>query len=361
MPVTVPGSKIRGGVTDPGPDVGMYTSIAVGPQDVPEVAYQDVDNGSLKFAAKFGGTWQMHVVDAGTGKIDPSSGGEIAGLYNSIALRSDDGRPGIAYMAEVSDGGGVVRAEVRYAVAQVAQPASAGDWTVMTVDSIALPAMDPNKPDPYPLPEGLGLFIDATRDPTTQAPVVVYYDRVNGNLKMAALDPKSGVFGTPVVLDGTANGQDVGWYPSVKVDANGVVHVAYQSATKDSLLYINTKDNTPELIDDGYRIVGTNADGLPEPEFHMVGNNSSLQLTAQGPVVAYQDSTSHELLTSVRKQSGQWQRQTVAGGDQNFMGAYGFYTASALAGSDLVISNWVIDAPNADNWVEVDRQTITPQ
>jgi hypothetical protein len=276
-------------------------------------------------------------------------------------VRTDDGKPGVAYMAEVSDGGGIVRAEVRYAVASSPQPASAGDWTVMVVDTITLPPIDPNKPDVYPLPEGLGLFIDATRDPATQAPVVVYYDRVNGDLKLAKVDPSSGVFTTPVVLDGSGNGVDVGWYPSVVVDAQSVVHVAYQSATKDDLLYINTKDNMPEVVDDGYRIVGQTPDGLPKPEFHLIGNDASLQITASGPVIAYQDSTSHELIVSVRKQSGQWQRTTIAGGDINWMGAYGFFAASVVSGTDLVISNWVVDQPNTDNWVEIMRQTITPQ
>jgi MYXO-CTERM domain-containing protein len=360
-PITVPGSLIRGGVTEPGPDVGMYTSIAVGPGDVPEVAYHDNDTGSLKYAAKVAGAWSNHVVDAGTGKIDPESGGEIAGFYNSIALRSDDGRPGIAYMAEVSEGGGTVRAEVRYASAQTPNPTTAGDWMIQTIDTITLPAMDPNKPDPYPLPEGLGLFLDATRDPTTQAPVVVYYDRVNGDLKMAQLDPQSGVFKAPVVLDGSGNGKDVGWYPSVAVDAAGTVHVAYQSATKDDLLYINTKDNAAELIDDGYRIVGVTQDGLPKPEFHIIGNDASLILTPGGPVVAYQDSTSHELLITSRKQSGEWQRTTLAGGVMpNFVGAYGFFASSVLSGNDIVISNWVVDQPNSENWVEILRQTVSP-
>jgi hypothetical protein len=220
--------------------------------------------------------------------------------------------------------------------------------------------MDPNTTDPYPLPEGLGLFISATRDPSTQAPVVVYYDRVNGDLKMASLDPTSGVFTAPVVLDGSANGSDVGWYPSVAVDSNGIVHVVYQDATHDRVMYMNTMTNTPEVVDDGYRIVGTNSAGLPEPTFDMVGNNNALQLSPTGPVVAYQDSTTHELLTATRKNSGQWARQSVAGGDTNFTGAYGFYAASVILGGDLVIASWVVDTPNNDNWVEVDSQVLAP-
>jgi MYXO-CTERM domain-containing protein len=361
-PVVVPGSTIRGGVADNGPDVGMYTSIKVAPDDTPEVTYYDKDTGSLKFAAKFGGTWQIHVIDDGTGSLDPDLGGELAGMYSSLTLRGDDGRPGVAYMAEVSDGGGVVRAEVRYAAAQTATPTSASDWMTYVVDSEVLPPMDPNAPDPYPLPEGLGLFLDSARDPNTQAPVIVYYDRVMGALKLAQFDTTGGQFQAPVVLDGSEDGNDVGWYPSVAVDTDGTVHVAYQSATRDDLLYVNTADNQIELIDDGYRIVGQTDDGLPKPEFHFIGNDSSIVVGPGGPLVVYQDSTSHDLLVSARNGgTGTWDRTTLAGGEVQFTGAYGFFAASVVHGNSLVISNWVVDQPDNDNWVEIDGQSLTPQ
>ncbi len=196
----------------------------------------------------------------------------------------------------------------------------------------------------------------------TQAPVVVYYDRVNGDLKLAEFDATAGTFKAPVIIDGAGAGNDVGWFPSVAVDAEGTIHIAYQSATRDDLLYTNTKTNTPELVDDGYRIVGQTPEGFPKPEFHFIGNDASLQVTSAGPVVAYQDSTSHELLLSTRTNSGEWQRTKVAGGAMpTFTGAYGFFAASVLSSSDVVISNWVIDQPNYDQWVEIHRQTVTPQ
>src|SRR5439155_9277340 len=68
-PVTIPQSKIRRGIEDPGPDVGMYTSIAVAPDGTPMVTYFDRDTASLKFAAKVAGVWQIHIVDQGTSKI----------------------------------------------------------------------------------------------------------------------------------------------------------------------------------------------------------------------------------------------------------------------------------------------------
>jgi len=44
-----------------------------------------------------------------------------------------------------------------------------------------------------------------------------------------------------------------------------------------------------------------------------------------------------------------------------FTGAYGFFAASVVQGNSLVISNWVVDQPDSDNWVEIDNQTLTPQ
>lgn len=356
-PVVIPESDIRGGILAKGPDVGMYTSIAVGPGDVPIVTYFDLDTGSLKYAAMSGESWDIHVIDDGTGVIDPELGGETAGMYSSLTLRSDDGRPGVAYMAVLSDGAGVLRAEVRFAAAQTPTPGAASDWVTWVIDSAALPPVDPEAdPDPTPIPPGLGLFVDATRD-ANQAPMVVYYDRLGGDLKLARFDATGGTFLAPEILDG-ADGSDVGWYPSIAIDPAGAIHSSYLSATRDDLLYVNTIDNTPEVIDDGYRIVGTTEDGLPKPEFHFVGDDSNIVLTPTGPVVIYQDATSHELLIAQLDTAGVWQRRAIAGDEADFVGAYGFFASALLAGDDVVISNWVIDQPHQDQWVEIFRERV---
>jgi hypothetical protein len=36
-----------------------------------------------------------------------------------------------------------------------------------------------------------------------------------------------------------------------------------------------------------------------------------------------------------------------------WLGAYGFFVADALTGTDIVISTWVIDQAANENWVEV--------
>ena len=83
-PVVVPGSMIRGGIAALGSDVGMYTSIKVGSNDTPEVTYFDVDNASLKYAAKVDGTWVIHTVDAGAA----GSAGPQVGMYTSLTMAS---------------------------------------------------------------------------------------------------------------------------------------------------------------------------------------------------------------------------------------------------------------------------------
>jgi hypothetical protein len=344
--VDVPGSMIRGGISTNGPDVGMYTSIAVEPDGTPVVTYFDVDNASLKFAAMVNGAWQMHTIDAG------AAGSKEVGMYTSISLRADDGRPGVAYLAHVTDGAGT-HAEVRYASAQVAVPQSAADWQFWTVDTADLPPPDPNNPDVYPLPGGLGLWIASTRDPRDQTPVVVYYDRAAGELKIARFTAASGQFQTPKIHDGS-KGNDAGWTPSVRVDGQGVAHVAYINATTDSLMYVTDAAGAkPIVADNGYRIVGQTVDGLPKPEFHILDNADIVLPAGNPPLISYQDGTTQELLLAQQQTDGTWTHVSVAGATDPWPGAYGFFAAAAVRPSDVVLSTWVIDQPTDENWVEV--------
>ncbi|MGE3545018.1 MAG: MYXO-CTERM sorting domain-containing protein, partial [Kofleriaceae bacterium] len=353
-PVIIPDSKIRGGIDAAGADVGMYTSIAVANDGTPMVTYFDRDTGSLKFAAKAGGAWQIHTIEEGTGTIEGA--GVVVGMYTSLTLRSDDNRPGVAYLAHVRDGAGA-RAEVRYAAAQTPQPGSSADWMTWVIDTAPLPAGDPENPPLYPLPEGLGLFIDSARMPS-QAPVVVYYDRAAGDLKLAKFNTQAGQFADPVVLDGSGD-IDAGWSPSVQVDATGKVHVAYVGATADDLKYITDAENAKtEIVDDGYRIVGVTVDNLPKPEFHLVGDDASLVLVGgMMPMIAYQDATTHELLLANRMTDGTWTHISIAGATDPWPGGYGYFVSDAMRGNEIVMSTWVINQPGGDfknnNWVEV--------
>jgi hypothetical protein len=360
-PVIVPDSQIRRGIDADGPDVGMYTSIAVGPDGSPVVSYFDRETASLKLAQRINGTWQTHIVDLGTGQL--GAAGAQVGMYTSLTLRSDDGRPGIAYLAHVRDAAGD-RAEVRFASAQSPRPGTAGDWQTWVVDSAPLPPDDPANPAIYPLPEGLGLFVDSARMPN-QAPVVAYYDRGNGDLKVATFNVQAGQFAAARVLDGSS-GVDAGWSPSIAVDAKSVVHVAYVGATGDDLRYVtDAAGAVPEVIDDGYRIVGQTVDGLPKPEFHFVGDDAGIVLPpgGGGPFVAYQDATTQELLLAQKQADGTWTHASIAGGTDPWPGGYGFFAADALGKDQLVMSTWVVNLPASEyrdsNWVEVFSRPLT--
>ena len=128
----------RGGVTDPGPNVGQYTSVVASPTGDLYVAYYDVDNGDLKFIARYGGpaaSWTAPITIDGSTPVgsDPSNGD--VGMYASIAL-DKTGIPAIAYFrrgsynpvtaAEDGPSTGLV-----YAVAKRTQPTTKDDWTVV--------------------------------------------------------------------------------------------------------------------------------------------------------------------------------------------------------------------------------------
>jgi hypothetical protein len=356
-PVEVPGAMIRGGISAPGDDVGMYTSVAVDAAGNPMVSYFDREHGSLKLAQLVNGVWQKSFVEEGVGPID-TEGGVVTGMYTAITARSDDGRPGIAYLRHVNDGG-IVHAEVRWASAQSATPTGPQDWQFWTVDTADVPPPDPENPDIFPLPAGLGLFVDAARGPDN-APTVVYYDRAAGDLKYAKFDAAAGTFMPAVILDGATG--DAGWSPTVGIDSAGVAHVAYVGATYDDLDYIRSDaPSTIETVDNGYRIVGTTPEGLPKPEFHFVGDDATMVMTPSGPTVAYQDATTHELLVAQRNPATGWAHITIAGAEDPFVGAYGFFASASATPTELVMSTWVLDLPNEDQWVEVFRREFQIQ
>jgi hypothetical protein len=355
-PIEVERGTVRGGIVAEGEDVGQHTSIAVNAQGEPMVSYYDADGASLRFAARFGGAWTHYQVDAGSAISDPELGGAEVGKYTSITL-DGQGRPGIAYYATFYDTGGVGRSEVRFARARTAQPAGATDWDFFTVDMVALPPV-PADEDPPVIPEGVGLFLSSARR-VDGSPVLAYYDRPNGDLKLVTFDPASDTFAAPQIVDG-ADGSDVGWYPSVAVDPTDQIHLSYVDAGRDNLIYCNLTDRLPAIVDDGYRIDGQTSDGLDVPVFHFVGDDSGIIANGALLAIAYQDATSHELLLSHWDPVDMvWKIDPVAGAEDPFAGAYGFYASAELDVDDVVISTYVIDPRNHDAWVEVFRVRIT--
>ncbi len=120
----------RGGVTEPGMDVGKYTALAIDTTGNPRVAYQDAENMDLLFAYTDddGATWTKMVVD---------TEGET-GFDSQIYLAEND-LPVIVYrMARLALEDGSEISALKIAMAQTASPTVAEDWTIITVDQTVI-------------------------------------------------------------------------------------------------------------------------------------------------------------------------------------------------------------------------------
>jgi hypothetical protein len=256
-------------------------------------------------------------------------------------------------------------AQVRWAQAKVPYPQSDSDWTITVVDSRALD--DPGAPPPdggapdmatsHPdggagsdfqlYPEAIGIMTTTARK-GDGSPAIAYYDRRRGNLRYVVFDSTKQAWAAPQILDGEGPGfvdtGDVGLFPSLTFDSADVGHLSYVDATHDNLIYVNTHDKTPEVVDDGYRPMDEmTLDHLAEPVFHLVGDSSSIQTAAGNILIAYQDSTVLQLRLARHPPDGKWSHELVAGHDDPFKGAYGFWANLRVAGGKGVISSYAIN------------------
>ncbi|HEX6838571.1 MAG TPA: hypothetical protein VF334_18465, partial [Polyangia bacterium] len=364
----------RFGISDPGPDVGYYTSIALA-SGKPMIAYFDATNGALKFARG------PHPFDVMTVDQGANTGVDV-GMYAALNLDAG-GVPTIAYVASGMQSGDHFTSELRVAVAANDHP-SATDWSISTVDSTTIscagrcgtgtacivpamvnmmPNVDPSKstcvavdaqpcaatcsstqacimgtctnvlqpqkaPDLY---EGIGLFVNARRNSAGQL-VLVYYDREQGDLKMA-----TGAAGAWQVafIDGNDPTTDVGQFATAELAADDSLHVAYVDAINDRLLYKHVAGGavpmTADVIDDG-----TRADGP-----HSVGAGANLALDVNGsPRVVYQDQNTADL--EVATTPGAWSHMDLETG----IGGYGFYPHQLFEGGKLYFTEFVYDRSN---------------
>ena len=377
----------RGGIAEPGDDVGWDTDIVIDSAGRARISYFDRTNGDLKYAAQQpDGSWQVHVVD--------SEG--VTGRFTSMLLDAG-GRPVIAYMTVKQD----LTSYLKVARAQNPSPASAGDWQITIADASPVPCepadcaagevcladsgscVVPDDPadcdggngcpdgeacvggqclaegteaavEDLPLGVGLfaslGLFADGS-------PVVAYYDSLRGNLMIVWWNPGADDFDAPVILAGEDDaGNDTG---NLGIDVtmavtlpDNTVHLAYQDADLGDLYYQTFPGRQPasatvELVDAGAR----DANGDPtDPasavgDLHWVGNFAALAVDDGGQVrLAYQDGTSLDLDYAIRNSAGVWTVEILArklAGDA-FEGAYGFFVDQVMnAAGDLAhVSNF---------------------
>jgi hypothetical protein len=317
----------RQGIEEPGPDVGAWTSIAISGGRA-KVAYQDRDSGALKYAfEKDEGEWESYVVDGG-------DSGEEVGRYASMVIDAE-GRPAIAYLAiGLDDGSGKRVTELRLARSATREPDD-GDWTssviaaapgscaglcgggeacvqdapsgfeackAITADctaacgagdacisgactaAIAAPTM-------ATLPGGTGLYVSLVVLPDGRL-AAAYYDRTARALKLAVESAAGSSELAETELHGGASG-DRGMWASAVVDDGGTIHIAYQDAIGDQLLYTTWSDapGTPEVVDDGVRA---------GDRTHPVGAGASIYLVGGAPAIAYQDGMTADVYVATR-------------------------------------------------------------
>jgi hypothetical protein len=152
---------------------------------------------------------------------------------------------------------------------------------------------------------------------------IVHYDRVRTALVVhAESGPGTSTF-TETVLDG-ADDADEGMWASAIVDASGVIHIAYQDALGDQLLYttFGSSPGTPEIVDDGVR---------QGDRTHSVGAGAAIWLSGGTPFIAYQDAATSNLVVANRG-GGSWTHTDMVTGDL----LDGFHIAALPQGGRLV-------------------------
>ncbi|MBX3250469.1 MAG: hypothetical protein KF901_25055 [Myxococcales bacterium] len=342
MPPTRDPSGWRGGIAQPGDDVGTFSSMVNDGSNL-VVAYHDRTNGALKVASgTVGGAWSITTVDADG----------YAGAYASLT-RTSTGYA-VSYLAISSPSVYPGRPISGVRVATASSPT--GPWTVTEVTSGEMPCrpafcggtaacletgnctMDAGGaatlPDNYveDLPPAIGLHTALAATPTGLA--LVYYSRAEGNVYGVTFE--GGTWGEPFLIDGYGRGDpdagDSGLHASLVVDGDGVWHVAYVDGAEEVLRYARIEGGvvTREDVDDGETEDST--DGR-----HVVGDDASIVVTPSGEVrIAYQDATRQDARLA-RKAAGatEWTVSVLDDADST-----GYFTTQALVGSASSIAFW---------------------
>ncbi len=274
------GTRVDGDVREGQPNVGQYTSLAIGPDGRPRISYYDKANGDLRFAAQNeDGSWTTEVVD---------SPGDV-GRWSSLVL--ENGLPRIAYYdLEAGD--------LKFA----AKTGSAADapWNKVVVDGAEA---------------DVGKYCALASDGSGGL-AIAYYDVTHGDLKYVT--GNAGSFGTPSVVD--ADG-DTGRWPALAFEA-GQPRIAYQDYTRQDLRFARR---------DG----GGSWNLVAVDEGEWVGADSAIAIGPDGAItIAYFDGLNNNLLAA-RYDGSSWSRETI-----EEAGASGYFNNVVLDADHNPIYGW---------------------
>src|SRR3569833_422683 len=255
-------STWRGGIVEEGAKVGAWTSIAIGSHKA-RVAYQDRDEDVVKYAAEDGGgSWGNLAVGgddgmghktgesrlARAGAPEPSSTdwviSTVASAPASCAGLCTGGQAGVAGAAKTDPQVCITPTSDCTAACPSGDVCSAG----ACVTALADPMLDQ-------LPTGTGLFAKLLVLADGRL-AIAHYDDSRRALVLQVETAKGTSEFAETILDGNVVGADRGMWTSAVVGGDGTVHVAYQDALGDQLMYTSWATGTPgtpEIVADGVR------------------------------------------------------------------------------------------------------------
>ncbi len=235
-------------------NVGGYSSVAIGADGLPVIAYLEDGNADLRVAKC------TNVSCTGAATITTVEAAGAVGYFPSIAI-STDGNPVIAYLDAGNND---------LKVAKCTNPACTGSATITTLDAL-----------------GVVGYYTSLAVGTDGNPVIAYYDVTNLNLKVAKC-ANSACTGSPTITTVDTAG-DVGGYSSLKVRADGRPVVAYADSTNGDLKVASCANPA---------CTGTSVTTTVEST-GTVGYYSALAIAADGnPIVAHLDTGNGDLRVS---------------------------------------------------------------
>ncbi len=367
----------RGGETEPGDDVGLWTSLALGEGETPLIAYHDATHRTLKFAHKGEGRWQSHVVFEKS-KTD-------IGRYAKLLVVEN--KPVVIFLVVEPGQGGKQRSRIVLGKSRTSRPNAQSDWTFtdVSVDDDTpcwagtcaggeacskamractktlggcapacaagtaclpgdggVPACLDTHSDPLVQshPDAVGIYLSAAVGPSGIG--IVAYDRPHGNL--LSFTPRGDSFERHILdgetgsrADGSAKDTgDVGLGASLFITASDEWHIACVDGTKESLVHLVAKGGVNvvarDVVDDGTTPTGAAfADGK-----HVVGDDATIRVDDAGAVtICYQDATALELRCAVSAPGQAFVRSTVSQ-----PGRFGGFFPQLVPGSREVVSHW---------------------
>ncbi|APR77125.1 Hypothetical protein A7982_02472 [Minicystis rosea] len=362
----------RGGQTDPGDDVGLWPSIALGSDGNPAVAYYDRTHKALKFAQFDGKAWKAHTVQTKANgeygryakllflngafviayqAIEP--GGDNGALISAVRIATSKAPAEGAWTIEDAASSKTTPCRAAFcasgtaciASSKTCQPTatgcdpacSSGTACIDNGGKSCVDIIDSSKLDSYP--DAIGGYISIAPDKQGGFGIV-YYDRPAGNLMAVS---KQGGAWTPLLVDGAdAMGNDtgdVGIGASLFIDDNGDWHVTYVNGFTEAVQYVSIAKGTtvgvPEIIDDGLGLGGTPFDDGQ----HLVGDDSHVLVLSGGEVhVTFQDATAGTLHYAVGAPGGTGHTWTVKSIKQD--GFAGAFSGMAVVDTQLQLVNW---------------------